>query len=221
MLAAMAMLSEQLRGEVTALHPQTNPASSLVLPSKDWNLKEHVLYPLTVTNKPGDYPLQPAWTGVEKVTTRTGWFAKSYADRFVMELQTNKVLRFDRLTVGSGSIFPSREDRYICDTATGKFPGPVYRPALPTDRKLLAMRDVSAVTNFLGIRAFMNWTNAQTVGMSFFTLAPYNSIETLHVEFMKPGNRTEITSILVRRGHCRNQRLIWRRCPGRRQGWCG
>ncbi len=181
-----------------------NPPSSMVLPPKDWDIKQHILYPLIVTNKPGTYVLQSVWIGMEKVTASTGWFVKTDKDPYSMNLHTNKVLRFDRLSVcpPGRSWFGLPVDRYIWDTTIGQWPEQTYRPTLPSDSELLAMQDVSAVTNFLGFKAFMNLTNGESIGTCFFTPGPYNSIDTMDVVFFKPGNSSKITAILVRRARC-------------------
>ena len=188
------------------LNAQTSAPTSLILPPEHWDIKTHALFAFSTTNKPGNYSLQPLWAGVEKVTIRTGWFAQEYEARMDMSMQTNKFLKFDRLTVCSGPILPViREDRYICDAVSGKAPGPAYRQSLPTDSELRAMHDVSSVTSFFGWNPFGHWQGAQSVGMTYFSLGPYNSIDTLHVEFMKKGESSDITGILVRRGHCNRQ----------------
>ena len=185
---------------VWSLKAQLNKPASIVLPPKSWDISKHILVSLVTTNKPGDYALRPAWVGVDKVTVRTGW----HTNEDEMARQTNRWFRFDRLTVCSGHIFPAvPEDRYICN-ATNEFSREFsYRPSLPTDDELLEIRDVSAVTNLCGWNPFFKMTNGvgQEVGMGYFTLTPYNSIETLDASFYNKRGSSKIDSIIVRRGH--------------------
>jgi hypothetical protein len=182
-------------GAVAVISAQTNKPGPLILPPANWDRGKHVLAPLVTTNKPGEYPLHRDWIGVEKVTARSGWFT----NRADMANQTNALLDFDRFTVCRGPIFPvMREDRYISKGGCG--PGPAYRHSLPSDAELLQMRDVSSVSNFFGWYPFSRrWTNGESVGICYFSLRPYDSIETLNVTFSKRANDTRIESILVRR----------------------
>jgi hypothetical protein len=187
----------------TILKAQSNTPASIILPPADWDVHKHVLFTFVTTKKPGNYPLQPAWVGVEKVTARNGY----YANEHEIAEETNRWLHFDRLTVCSGHIVPvAKEDRYICNATNEWSPNFAYRPSLPTDTELLGMRDVASVTNFFGWNPF--WgpdKNGSGVGTSFFTLGPYNSIDTLYVFFNKQGGSSNIVSTLVRRGHFRSQ----------------
>ncbi len=119
-------------------------------------------------------------------------------------MQTNRWFRFDKLTVCPGPIFPIvREDRYISNS-TNQFGGGFdYRATLSTDNELLAMHDIAAVTNFFGFNPFLKITNGvgQTVYAGYYTLAPYDSIETLDVCFNNKRSSQNIDSILIRRGH--------------------
>jgi hypothetical protein len=185
---------------VWVLKAQVKVPNPLILPPAKWDASQHILASLVTTNQPGDYALRPAWVGLDKVTVRTGW--NTNQDQIAM--QTNRWFRFDRLTVCSGRIIPVvREDRYICN-ATNQFGGSfAYRPSLPTDSQLLAMRDVSAVTNLFGWNPFSKMTIGvgQEVGTGYFTLAPYNSIETVETHFYNQRGSSKIDCVLVRRGH--------------------
>jgi hypothetical protein len=182
-------------GAVVAISAQTNKPEPLILPPANWDHEKHVLAPLVATNKPGDYPLHPDWIGVEKVTARSGWFT----NRSEMAKQANALLDFDRFTVWRRPVFPVMpSDRFIF-----KFPGSptfAYRRSLPSDAELLQMRDVSSVSNFYGCNPFSRkWTNGEAFVICFFSLRPYDSIDTLDVTFSKRANETQIDGILVRR----------------------
>lgn len=164
-------------------------------PPADWDVRQHILASLVITNKPGDYPLQPAWVGSEMVTAYSGYFKTEYE----RSKQTNRWLRFDRLTVCPGPIFPiMREDRYIWNTATGWRPGPAYRRSLPADSELLRIRDVASVAKFFGFNPFKGKCSAFVA--CYYTLGPYNSIQTINVMFEK-GKGSNIEGIIVRRCH--------------------
>jgi len=189
---------------VVAASAQTNPPNALVLPPSDWNPKTHILASLVVTNKPGDYPLNNEWVGVEEVTVRTGYFTNLYE----MTKQTNRWHHYNELTVCRGPMFPKvHEDRFLSegDPTAG---GPAYRASLPGDGELRTIRDVSSLTNFLGWNPFHDvhsgtnhaagWLGG--VGQTYFTLHPYNSIETLYIEVWRNAPGTNIDGILIRRG---------------------
>lgn len=187
------------------LKAQSNSASELILPTQKWAYNKHILASLVITNKPGDYPLVPAWNGVQKVTVCTGWFTNDFERKY----QTNQLFHFDRLTVCSGPILPIlKEDRFICEAdGSGQVPGSMfgYRSTLPNDNELLGMLDVASVTNFFGFNAFEHFDGRQSdIGVSYFTLGAYDSIETLNVTFMKRAG-TNIESIIVKRGHFRRK----------------
>jgi hypothetical protein len=185
------------------LQAQSNSVSALILPPKDWAHDKHILALLVITNKPGNYPLVPTWDGVQKVTVCTGLFTNAFERRY----QTNQLFHFDRLTVCSGSILPKlKEDRFICEAdGSGQVPGSMfgYRSTLPSDKELLGMQDVASATNFFGFNAFEHFDGRQSeIGVNYFTLAAYDSIETLNVTFMK-GAGTNIAYMIVKRGHFR------------------
>lgn len=179
---------------VVILNSQTNTGQSLILPPKNWDKSKHLLASLVATNRPGDYPLQYDWVGIEKVTARTGWYAA--------HPQTNALLKLDRFTVRDGPFSPLvREDRFIWSVEEERF-GRSYRKSLPSDAELLQMRDITSISNFIGGNPFAPGpTNisSRSVGRGFFTLHPYDSIETLNVTFMKRTHESEIESVLVRR----------------------
>src|SRR2546423_1759803 len=79
---------------------QSNAPGAPILPP--WDAQKHVLASLLTTNKPGSYPLRPAWVGIEKITARTGYFTNS----FEIKNQTNMWFHFDRFTVCPGRIVP-------------------------------------------------------------------------------------------------------------------
>jgi hypothetical protein len=177
------------------LKAQSNAPASIILPPANWDVHKHILFILVTTNKPGNYSLQSAWVGVEKVTARSGYYAN---EREIME-ETNRWFHFDRLTVCPGHIFPVvPEDRNICNSTNDADTGFSYRSSLPTDSELLGMRDVAAVNKFVGYKAF--YTNHLGVFAGYFTLGPYNSIDTVNVEF-NGGENSKIESMIVRRGH--------------------
>jgi hypothetical protein len=180
-----------------ALKAQSNASASIILPPADWDVHKHILAPLVTTNKPGNYALQPAWVGVEKVTARSGYFANEHE----ITEETNRWLRFDRLTVCPSHIFPVMpEDRYICNATNESSGGFPYRTSLPTDSELLGMHDIAAVNKFIGYKAF--YTNHVGIFAGYFTLGPYNSIDTVNIEF-DAGGSSKIESMIVRRGHFR------------------
>jgi len=180
---------------VVLLNSQTNIGHSLILPPKDWDRSKHMLASLVTTNRPGDYLLQFDLVGIEKVTVHTGWYAAHHP-------QTNVLLKLDRFTVRDGPFSPLvREDRFVWSIEEGRF-GRDYRQSLPSDAELLQMRDISSISNFIGGNPFAPGpTNisARSVGRGFFTLRPYDSIETLNVTFMKRTHESEIESVLVKR----------------------
>jgi hypothetical protein len=183
----------------TALKAQSNAPASIILPPADWDVHKHIFFTFVTTNKPGNYPLQPAWVGVEKVTARSGY----YANEHEIAEETNRWLHFDRLMVCSGSIVPvAKEDRYICNATNAWVPAFAYRSSLPTDTELLGMRDVADVNKFVGYKTF--YTNHLGVFADYFTLGPYNSIDTVNVEFDADGS-SKIESMIVRRGHFRSE----------------
>ena len=110
----------------------------------------HILSLLVTTNRPGDYPLHPAWIGVEKVTVHTGQYSRD-----------DEVLKFhfDRLTVLPNPILPRAfENRFICETVgSNQVPGSTcgYCLSLPTDSELIKMREDSSVTNLFGLNPFL------------------------------------------------------------------
>ena len=79
------------------LNGQSNETVSLALPPKDWNMSEHALFGLIVTNDPGDYPLHGSWVGVEKTTVRTGW----YATQFEIASETDRLIRLAHAATSS------------------------------------------------------------------------------------------------------------------------
>jgi hypothetical protein len=126
--------------------------------------------------------------------------------RLTDEKEKGEVLEFDTFTVAHGPVLPVlHEDRFI--SKVGRRSGPVYRQSLPTDAELLQMRDISSVTNFLGWNPFeTKLTNgmfkpaAEEPGIRFFALRPYNSIEILHVTFLKRASEaTTIDGVLAKR----------------------
>jgi len=175
-----------------ALKAQSNAPTSLILPTADWDVKNNVLFALVTTNNSGDYPLNPAWVGVEKVTMTKGYYTND--NDFVNAEKISQWLRCDRLTVYPHRIMPfAPEDRLICNATNVSSPGYVYRCSLPTDDELRAMHDVASVTHFFGFNPFKY--SGMHIGMHYFELGPYNSIETLSVEV------AGVDSILVRRGY--------------------
>ena len=186
-----------------ALKAQSNAPASIILPPADWDVHKHILFTFVTTNKPGNYPFQRAWVGVEKVTARSGYFAN---EQLIAE-ETNRSFRFGGIKVFSGRIAPvAKEDRYIYIGTNEWWQGFVYRPSLPTDSELLGMRDVASVTNFFGWNPFSEPDIYYSgVGRGFFTLGAYNSIDTLQVFFNKQGGSSNIVSTLVRRGHFRSE----------------
>jgi hypothetical protein len=185
------------------LKAQLNSASSLVLQPNEWAYNKHILASLVITNKPGNYPLMPAWSGVQKVTVCNGWFTNDFERKY----QTNQLFHFNRLTVCSGPILPIlKEDRFICEAdgsahVSGSMFG--YRSTLPSDNELLAMQDVASVTNFFGFNAFEQSDGRQSeIGASYFSLGGNDSVETLNATFMKRSG-TNIVGIIVKRGHFR------------------
>jgi hypothetical protein len=177
---------------------QSNASASLILPPENWDAHRHVLASLVGTNRPGQYQLRPAWVGLETVTARSGW----YATEAEVITQTNQWLRFDQLTVCSGPIVPvAREDRFICNASNDSAPSFAYRPVLPTDGGLLEMHDVASLTNFLGFNPFAHDEDRTSAfSACYFTLAPYDSIATCEVVFMKRKG-SKIDGVIVRRGH--------------------
>jgi hypothetical protein len=183
------------------LNGQSDKTVSLALPPKDWNMSEHALFGLIVTNNPGDYPLHGSWVGVEKTTVRTGW----YAAQFEIASETNRLIRFKTLSVLPAHMFPERANyRYLWDSPGKPFPEFAYRSSLPGDAELLKMHDIMSVSNFCYNLAYedLKFSNTITFVGNYFTLRPYDSIDTLHVEFLKYAGSPEITNVLVRRSHC-------------------
>ncbi|HSY17382.1 MAG TPA: hypothetical protein VK815_03570 [Candidatus Acidoferrales bacterium] len=188
------------------LEAQSNAPGPLILPPNKWDNQKHLLASLMTTNRPGSYSLQPAWVGIEKVTARTGY----YTNWFETVNQSNRWFHFERFTVRPGRIMPmAPEDRYVCEVDTNgndaSFSTYAYRAALPTDSDLLGVRDPASLTNLIG------WTFPKGkktdprswvgIGGAYFTLGPYNSIETVRVEYMQHATGTKIDGIIVRRGH--------------------
>jgi hypothetical protein len=182
------------------LNAQTNALGSLILPPSDWNLKQHILYPLMATNKPDVYQLPAVWTGIEKVTVCTGLvYTVLNIDKAD---QTTRQVRLDTFRVWAHSTMPGiPEDRALEDSVHGRTGG-LYRSSLPTDDELFGMRDFAAVKNFVGKNGgFSTNANATSMGFHYVTLGPYNSIDTLFVAFGKlRGSGTNFDSILIRRG---------------------
>jgi hypothetical protein len=179
---------------VLVLEAQSNAPGSLILPPSKWDVQKHILASLMTTNKPGSYQLRPAWVGIEKVTAHTGYFT----NWFEITNQTNQWFHFDRFTVCPGRIMPvAPEDRYICEVdASGQISSIYtfsYRSSLPTDSELLRVPNPSSLTNLLG------WTfppkrqaDARdwiSIGGAYFTLAPFNSIETVRVWYIQNGEQ--------------------------------
>jgi len=189
-----------------ALDAQSNAPASLILPPKDWNHREHILYALTVTNKPGEYLLPSSWVGVEKVTACTGWYAAKDWDT---EDKQPKLVQIKRITVSSGRLLPAfPEDRYVWDGPKKPFPMFSFRSSLPTDAVLLKIHDAESIRQFWRSEhvPFKNSeTNMASIGVNYFTLGPYNSIDTLSVLFMHMPGSSSITNMLVRRSHCTRQ----------------
>ena len=78
-----------------------------------------------------------------------------------------------------------------------------YRSTLPSDNELLGMQDAASVSNFFGFNAFKHFDGRQAdIGVSYFTLGAYDSIETLKVSFMRRAG-TNIVGMIVKRGHFR------------------
>jgi hypothetical protein len=125
------------------------------------------------------------------------------------EREKDEVLEFDKFTLSPGQA-PFIPERAI---SKGQFwPGPAYRSSLPTDAELLKMRDFSSVTNIFGWNPFgTNFTNrvlnrgTQEPGIRFFTLTPYNSLEILHVTFLKLAGESTISGVLVKRARLHPQ----------------
>jgi hypothetical protein len=189
---------------VLELNGQSGQSDSLTLPPKGWNVNDHILYGLIVTNKPGDYPLPQPWVGVEKTTARTGY----YAGHFEIASETNQLIRLKTLTV-SPSLMPAETTayRYIFDIPENPFPDFAYRSSLPTDAELLQMHDVASIRDFCygSNSKHLNFSRTIMFEGNYFTLRPYNSIDTLHVEFLRYAGSSEITNVLVRRSHCSSQ----------------
>lgn len=188
------------------LEAQSNAPGSLVLPPHKWDTQKHPLASLVTTNRPGNYPLQPAWVGIEKVTARSGYFT----NWFDTVNQSNRWFQFARFTVRPDRIMPmAPEDRYICEVDTNgndsSFSIYAYRPSLPADSDLLSVHDPASLTNLIGWTFpkrkktdLRSWTG---IGGSYFTLGPYNSIETVRVEYIQNETSTKIDGIIVRHGH--------------------
>ena len=201
---ALSLILTAFASVINTVVAQSNSSNSLVLPPSDWNPKTHILATLIATNKPGDYPLGNEWAGVEEVTVRTGHFT----DPYEMTKQTNRWRHYNEITVCRGPMFPRvHEDRFLSegDPTAG---GPAYRTSLPGDGELRKIHDVSSLTNFLGWNPFhdvhlgTNHSGGWLGGMGayYFTLRPYDSIETLYVEVSRNAPGTNIDGILIKRG---------------------
>lgn len=206
---ALALILAAFASVINSVEAQSNSSNVLILPAPDWNPKTHILAALVATNKPGEYPLTPAWVGEERVTMRTGWYEKEYEfdKQSNLPRRTNDWHRFDMFELYAAPVVPRDPTvRVICEMkgkqqtcACG------YRPSLPTDSELTKMCDVSSVSNFFGWNYFRNFhpaTNqpAAVIGRRYFTLGPYDSINTLYVEFWKSSLGTNIDGILIKRG---------------------
>jgi hypothetical protein len=192
---------------------QTNKHPALILPPADWDAGKHPLASLVATNKPGDYSLPCAWAGMERATARIG----SYAAKDEIRREKDEWVEFDTFTVTPGASFPAM--RRSIFKGERQY-GPIYRPSLPSDAELLAMRSLSSVSNFLGRNPFpekskepKKLTNSGVVPVEgettiipcYFTLRPYNSIEIVRVAFRKRPGESTMDGILVRRARLHPQ----------------
>jgi len=161
------------------------------------------LSPLLTSNKPGKYPLKPAWVGVEKVTIHIGRYATKDSHN---EQESNRSLRFDMLVISKGEKNSPFNKPRICESGgdtdvQGAAHG--YRDSLPSDDELLKMRDEESMAKLYGLRSFSGWNNP---GISLFRLVSSNKIETITVVFDRPKSGSPIESLLVRRGFFRQDR---------------
>jgi hypothetical protein len=90
--------------------------------------------------------------------------------------------------------------------------GHAYRPRLPTDAELAAIRDDTTLTNVLGNFRIFPWELAVArIGSEsrHFTLGTNNTLETLSVYFYKNTPGTNIQSVTIRRGIFRREGVWW------------
>ena len=184
---------------VAVAQAQTNKVKSFVLPPEDWNASKHVLISIVTTNVPGSYKLPTIWSGEERVTARTGWFRGDFVLR---RDATNDWLTATNFELLADSVLSRRFGKRQLDLVSGDGRAlAAYRQSLPSDSALLAITNTTSVSNLLGWNPFLNVTNASTIRVRFFSLRPYDSIESLYVTFfVRRENPDTIHSTLVKRG---------------------
>lgn len=186
------------------LRAQANKPAALILPPADWDAGTHILASLVATNSPGDHPLPQTWAGIERVTARTGCYTTNgYTTKGEVAHQADQWLEFDQFTVIAKSS-PMREHRFISSKTKADYFGPAYRPSLPSDAELLEIKDTLSVSNLVGWDIFARRIKVHTATPTFhfFTLRPYDGIQTLRVTFnvsFLKGKENTVQGILIKR----------------------
>lgn len=171
---------------------------------------KHVFEPIIVamaTNPAGIYPLGRVWTGMEKIT---------FSDAPPGVGSPNRQFRFDAAQV----LGHFRHPIYTYHWAIGErgtnglnpWTEHAYRPRLPTDAELAAIRNDAAFTNLFGPGIRFPTTLAAggvSLGSRHFTLGANNTIETLNVYFYKKTPGTNIQGVTIRRGTIRREGVWW------------
>ena len=158
------------------------------------------------TNPPGIYPLGRVWTGTEKIT---------FNDAPPGVGDSNRTYRFDAAQVQSNLRHPLFSKWSITERSTNginPWTEHAYRPRLPTDAELSAIRNDAAFTNSFGpgIRFPTGLAAVGTsLGSRHFTLGTNNTIETLNVYFYKHDPGTNIQGVTIRRATLRREGVWW------------
>ena len=170
---------------------------------------KHVFDPIVAamaTNPAGIYPLGRIWTGTEKIT---------FNDAPLGIGNPNRTYRFDAAQVESNLRHPLFNHRWaIGERGTnGLTPWTeyAYRPRLPTDAELAAIRNDAAYTNSFGpgIRFPTNLAAGTSLGSRHFTLGTNNTIETLRVYFYKRDPGTNFQGVTIHRATIRREGVWW------------
>jgi len=161
------------------------------------------------TNLPGLYPLPKVWTGREKIT---------YSDAAPGVADDNRHHRLDTAQAMGNLRHPFFVNYSWCigERGTNELkPGTIhaYRPRLPSDAELAAIRTDAALTNLfhaiLGLIQVPDFVAGAGFGSQHFTLGTNNTIETLRVYFYKNKPGTNFQSVTIHRATLRREGVWW------------